>query len=293
MRDEDELIGRLPFGGGAFERFKGDEPPDFFTPRRATRQWGRRVLLAANGFAPAIGTPPLTGVNTLIETHDLGRTYPINVQLRFAESDTDGNAILPFSAAFPTSFVSQFGCRFTVRRGTDMVAPVTSDEYIVQNPFGGTAGQVLPFDIVTARSLGVDVEFFDTGSGLPEGIWVEAIATIVTDIGDQNKIQGYGVSTLQGVLAAVATPANTVLLPAHADRRQFVVVNTSTNADMILCFGEGASWGPPNVVGTIILPKNTFATYQSPVGGYTGIVSASWNDPAPNGGALVTEGTYF
>lgn len=255
------------------------------------RQWGRRVLLAADGFKPTIGTPPLTGRNTLIETHDLGRTYPINVQVRFAQSDAQGNPILPFTPAFPPSLTAGHLVNLTVRRGSDEVAPVAVDTYQLLADLTGSAGQTIPFDIITGRSLGVDIEFPDIG-GTPVGLWVEAIATIVTDISEQDKIKGWKTSLIQGVLGPAISPANVVLLPAHPDRAQFVVVNMSANADLIVCFGPGANWGPPNVVGSVVLPRNMFATYESPVGGYRGIVTGSWTAGAV-GGALVTEGTYY
>lgn len=274
-----------------FEAFPGDEPPSFFqNPDSMAQQWGRRILLTVNDFIA--NNPNPTNVATMIQTGDLGAAHPINVQLRFAQADSNGNPILPFTPAWPVSLTTGNVLTVNVRRGNDPVAPVTIDTYQLAADATGTAGPVLPFDIVTTRSLGIDVEY-DFPGGFANGVWVEAVATIVTTLSRQNQIFGWAVASQEGVLPSVASPASRVLLTAHADRQQFVITNTSTNADLILSFAPTASWGPPVIVGSIILPKNTFARYESPVGGYNGIVSGSWNNAAPDGGALVSEGTFF
>ena len=46
------------------------------------------------------------------------------------------------------------------------------------------------------------------------------------------------------------------------------------------------------VAATLVLPRNMFATYESPIGGWSGPISLIWNDPAPNGRGFFTEGNY-
>jgi hypothetical protein len=118
------------------------------------------------------------------------------------------------------------------------------------------------------------------------------IAGIVDELGARDSIPGW--TTNINLSAAfppfiTASAVTVPILAANAGRTQFIVQNTSTNADLLLSFGGVAVWGPP-IVGSIVLPRGSFAVYESPIGGFTGDVSGVWNDPVPNGGAIVTQG---
>jgi hypothetical protein len=228
---------------------------------------------------------------TVIDVRDLDRTYPINVQLQFASVDAAGNPVLPFSPVWPFLGGGE-KLDIIVRRGTDPNAGVVENDFTLQS-FGTQAGDVWPFDVITARTLGIECRFSNGGAGA-DAIWVQAIATIVDDVATRDKVIGWPTAISAGAggfIAAVATPGNALLLRQHAQRAQFFIVNTSTNADLLLGFGQAPSWAGPT--GNLILPANTAATYESPVGGFRGEVRGSWNNGAPNGGALVTEGLYY
>jgi len=278
MRGVDPVTGELL----DFTPLRGDSPEAHDVSKRggARRRWGNRVLLSTNPLIPASGAVRATA--TLIDTGDLGQARAINLQMRFASvvAGFSGQAFLPFSPR-ANAFAAGLTLTVNVRRGTDPQAPPTVDSFAMPQQ-----GLILPFDIVTARTFGVDVVL----SGGTGAIWVEAVATVVEDIATANKVPGWAVSA-PAFFASVASPAQVVLLPAFAARAQFIIVNTSTNADMIVKFGNGATWVGPS--GSVVLPKNMFASYESPVGGYSGIVTGSWNNGAPDGGAIITEGTYF
>jgi hypothetical protein len=122
-------------------------------------------------------------------------------------------------------------------------------------------------------------------------LWINVVATPVCQASPHALLTGWDGVAQQTFVAAVASPLFVELAPYRNTRRSIYVVNTSTNADLILAFGEtqNASWVGP--VGAIVLPQNTFATWEAPADGvpYTRI-TASWNNPTPNGGCLITEG---
>jgi hypothetical protein len=124
-------------------------------------------------------------------------------------------------------------------------------------------------------------------------VWVETIAAVVSDVAVANRLVGTTRANSFFQTAAVfGSPAHVVLLFPSAGRAQFTIVNTSVNSDLLLKFGNGnANWATLN--GSIVLPRGQFATYESPVGGFRGRVDATWSDPAPDGGAIVTEMGYF
>jgi hypothetical protein len=272
-----------------FEEFPGDLPPSRFD-QSSMQRWGNRVQLSSDGSFKG-----LPQGETMVSTGDLGRSYPIDVQFRFATSDpATGQPVLPFTPIWPFLGGPE-NLLIRLRRVTDPTASFTETDVILQS-LGSQIGSQVPFDIITSRNLGVDVQFQGGPGG--EAIWIEVLATIVTNISGQDRVVGFSRSTaagLGGFIAAVATPADELLLRALPQRVQFTIVNTSTNADLILGFGQPASWAGPS--GNIILPAyvaGTHAsTYESPVGGFTGEVRGSWNNAAPNGGALVNQGTYF
>lgn len=267
----------------------GDPSPATIRPGHPSRRqrWGNRVKLSNNPngvFGPAKGSA------TVIDTGDLGRTHLFLVQMRFAAIAADGTPALPFFDEWPLSNTT---LTINVRRGVDDLAPVAIDQFVMgQNGVGDT----LPFDVLAARDIGVDLVL-----GNPAGqtsLWVEAITTIVTTPPIEAEVIGWPLRFGGTQIAAVATPGNVRLMASHNARAQFIIVNTSTNADLILSLDKSvipatgsATWGPPPV-GSIILPKNVFATYESPVGGWRGEVWGSWNNAAPDNGAMVTEGLF-
>jgi hypothetical protein len=281
----------------------GDLPPDAFVRGLSTRQrWGRRVQLRSTTYTVNSNPQSLLSPRaTLIATQPLARDYPINIQMRFAPAGiAPGNPVaMPNSASFSYINPVVLGAtlRITLRRGIDPNAPVGVEEFDM--PFG-TANDMVPFDVITAKELGVDVELIGTDTSL----WVEAWATIVHDVERLNLIPGYGFT--QGPLGgaglqvtAVADPAFATLLVARKARTQFFIVNTSA-ANMAVLFNGtppqptsgGPTFGPP-ARATFVLPGGSFAVYESPYGGYNGVVTATWEGAAPTGGALVTEGANW
>ena len=185
---------------------------------------------------------------------------------------------------------------FTFRRGVDPLAPVAQD---VDRQFGLNSKQdSVPFDIVSCRSLGLDIALEQpTGTlaqALKANIWIEVLAVVVHEVSDRERLPGwfslYDIPASfagSNFLSATTTPI--VLIPGEQARAQFIIVNTSTNADLWIAFGSTVS-----IVGlnaTIIIPAGGTNRYESPIGGFTGIITGVWNNVAPNGGALVTSGT--
>lgn len=251
----------------------------------AARKWASRVLLR-NPLPGVVPVPPqFRSAATIVETGDLGRTYQLAVQMRFVLPDAQGNPSGAFSPLYPTSFVAGT-LGITVRRGTHPDAPVASDNYgIGSSPFGVTAGDCIPFDILPARQLGIDLRLSQTG-GVSAGVWVETLVTIVEELATKNQIIGWARSEQSFVAVNVA---GATFLPARNRRTQFMVCNTSTDSDLYVCFNNA----PSTATASFVLPKNTFGVYTSPMGGYNGAVSGIWVGAGAVGGALVTEGSYF
>lgn len=244
-------------------------PPNLLDPIRQRQGWGSVRKLNRTGS---------NNKATMISIDDLGRSYPINVQLRFAADDGRGNPVLPWVNTY--SDVSG-NLDIMLRRGLSPDGSVTQNLFNIDGTTGAP-GSVLPFDIVTARSMGVDLQLNNAAAD----VWVEALATEVEDISTQNKILGWNSGrTLFFAQAAIFSQ----FLFAHPNRVQFIICNTSTTGDLYLGFGVIPVIGG---VGTMVLPKNTFATYESPVGGWRGDVFGVW-DVAGAGTALVTEGVFF
>jgi hypothetical protein len=246
------------------------------------RKWGGRYLISDDAALNAIGTPRRV---TIITTGDLGVPTPVNVQLRFAV-----NIAANRQPALPFLYPCHGGIslvRVTVRRGVDETSGMTTDVYNL------SVNDVLPIDIITARLLSVEVEVTGFGSGTTT--WVEAIATPVNNIGALNQVHPWAVA--QNPTFVAATAAATTLLAANSDRVQFFIVNTSTDADLMIQLGLGPNgltplW-LPTPRGTYVLPRNMFAVYESPTpAGFKGTVFGIWT-AAPTGGALVHEGTAF
>lgn len=268
-----------------YERFPGDEPPSFFHKHSESDRWGRRVLMAINQPDGEKVGPVDTQI--LVDIRTIKRTIPIDFQLRFALVAPDGTPIVPFSPVWPFASPGPPPPRLllTVRRTSDQLSVPTEDVLEVSD---SAASRVFPWDIFTSKTFYVEAAF---SNGIvettPGKVWVEAIATQVADVSTRNRIEGWGVSSPPLFIPAVASPAGVQALQGRADRRQFFVSNTSTNADLWVGFG---SVDPSTNSGALVLPPGT--TYESPVGGYTGNVWLSWNAAVPNGGALVTEGVF-
>jgi len=244
------------------------------------QKWGGRTLIS--NVQALLNTGLATRSTTIIGTGDLGRPRAINVQMRFAVNGANNQPVLPFYEAQPLSVTT---IDLTVRRGNDPSASPTVDKYTMN------LRDVLPFDIVTARELGIEVAVTVAESIFPVTVWVEAIATPCDFPSAVNQIFPWNVTQVMKFQAASAVA--TTILAENIDRVQFFLCNTSTNADLLVGFGVAPTW-LPNPVGTIVLPRNSFAQYESPAPfGFKNKVFGIWNDPAPNGGVIVTEGTCF
>ena len=100
-------------------------------------------------------------------------------------------------------------------------------------------GDVLPFDIVTAKQLGIDctASSFAPGGNFDDTRgFVEMIATPVCVVGPKNNSYPYDVAANPSFKTTAATPF--ALLTPNPQRIQFFVVNTSTDADLLLQFGN-------------------------------------------------------
>ena len=263
--------------------------------QRAMR-WGNRALIALN---PDPNTNPnLFGQKgarnsaTVLQVSDLGREYPISVQIRFARVNvTTGAAVLPFvDLNWPIGGLADppVILNFKIRRGVDPLAPVTDDLYRMLPV--NTKVDSVPFDVITGRSLGLEVSIEQPG-GTPAqnnlcNFWLEAVATVLDDVSARARLPGY--FTILNRTFVPAVNASVQLLASMNARAQFIIQNTSTNANLWVNFGFTAVL-PPVPDATLVIKPGDY--YESPVGGYTGFVFGAWDDPAPNGGALVTEGT--
>lgn len=259
--------------------------------RPRERRWASERLLA-------VGNPPIpaavkrTNRATLIDTGDLGTPRPIHLKFKYAVCDANGNPAVGTTGviwqdSWPIPFSAFF--RVTVRRGLGPTSGTVDEVYTVPSVSSGSFDRDnIPFDIITCQSLGIDVEIAPGFVANP-AIWFAVVATEVNEASLKDKLVSYNVATQRIVTAANAT---TLLLNQHIARTQFTITNTSTNAPLWVNFGPGAVVGPPPVA-TLVLPQNTFARYESPIGGYNGIVTGFWDNAAPDGFALVTEGTQY
>lgn len=265
-----------------YRRFPGDNPPQYFQGEGAEAdRWGNRILMEINqpdgAHSGPVDTQPLVDIRTL------AKTVPIDLQLRFALPDASGSPILPFSTVWPFTGGGE-QLVVTVRRTADPLSAPTEDTLTVTDQ----GSRVFPWDIFTSRTFNVQAAFSDAFvTGLPQKVWVEAIATQVTDIASRSEIQGWGLVNQQTFVPA--NLANVQLLQGRADRRQFIICNTSTAGNLYINFNNIASATTPQAV--MVLPAGSFATYEAPPGGFTGNVFGVWDDDT-DGGALVTDGVY-
>ena len=262
------------------------------------RRWGNRQLLSVMPDQnPHLGGLVTKTSATLVDTGDLGRAYPINVQVRFAlVQAANGQPIMPFTDLNP--FVGGLagpGVRMTmtIRRGVDPQAPTTQDLYDM--PDVRTVQDAAPFDTIVARSLGLDVGLTMVGGTDAQrkqaNVWVEAVAVVNDQVGVRDTLPGY-LDLIDLLTAFVPANAASVLLAKkHVARCQFFVCNTSKNADLYVLFDQlGLSADPTHA--TMVLPAGGANVYESPIGGWAGDVKGVWVGAPLDGGALVTTGTY-
>ncbi len=271
----------------------GDPVPTVGRRNDSARQkWGGRYLIS--NLIDNVGARA-----TVISTGNLILPTSLNVQLRWSRNVTLSGTRQP---ELPFTYPVHGGvvvATVHVRRSVDPTSPPTQDTYSLG------PNDVFPIDMITARELGVDVELPNVGSG--STTWVEAICTPVHDVGPTNKVYPYNVAQNPRFVATTIMP--TALLTPNSDRVQFFITNTSTNADLLLQFGAGPNlalptWAP-NPLGTLILPRNQFACYES-MSPFTfkgrpnpdasppirGQVYGVWSN-AGDGGAMIYEGTAF
>lgn len=271
MTDAEQIAGLRPRqGDGVIRR------------HNSNARWGSTARV---DFAGSSLPNPHTSA-ALIDTNDFDTNLPIAYQLRFAL-----NAAGPFSPVFPVGASS--GAVLTIRKSIDFKAGVT-EEQVTLFPGDRQIGCIFICRRLVVTIDNLSISGVDPGDNIT--LFVQAAACPVTNV-DCNEITGR--NSLSYSLADenfVAADINTVtLLPANANRAQFLIQNTSTQGDLLICFGPGADFFNPT--GSIILPRGASNIYESPLNGYTGIVTGVWNNPvtegSPDGGALVTEGTFI
>lgn len=258
-------------------------------PGNRREAWGKRVLLATvpQNAASYLKTYTPKNRDTVVDTGKFPRTTPIHVEVRFADpSLNNGAPILPFSTLCPAVNGNDVVLTLTIRRGLDLLAPITTDVYTMPVGLNNGVNDRVSFDIITCDGLGIDVEL--SGNTNPNSaLWVEVVATPVDYPSPMNLVGGYLATIGGGPQAYFAQPLSVLLAPLRAARKQLIITNTSLNADLLITFGPVATVG----TYTIALPKNNpFARYEGPVGGYCGPVSGIWDALLPTGVALVTEG---
>ncbi len=282
---------------------QGDPPGAFAGYGRSTqsrRRWGRRVQLTTPASTGALADIKQRAL--FVTTEDLGRTYPILTRMRFAhpltnEAEGGANTNEPtiYSPQTPFLGLNNTTLRITVRKTSDERSSPEQDTFDV--PLGvlvnGTAAtDSIPFDILEARHLSIEAELIGTAPN--NTIWVECVSTIVSDISDLDRLTGW-VAPLQRSYNADNVNGQLFLI-ARASRRQFIVCNTSADADLALFFTDQvASVGPATLgFATIVLPAaNRFSTYESPIGGYNGPIVGLWYGAVATGFGLVTDGASY
>lgn len=258
----------------------GDSDPTA-SNRANPRRWGSRMLLSNNegvGGGPSLNSNPPRGRRRAIavDTKDLGRSHSIDIQMRFAASNAQGMPTLPWISNW--AFGSPLD--ILVSRGIDPTATTSPESFQLSQ-----STEVLPFDILTARNLQIEVAMSPLFP--PVEAWVETIATLVSDIAQRDEIQTYSARQTQSFVAT--NIAAVQFLTPNAARAQFFIVNTSTTSNLLVKFGASAPVWPNN--GTFVLPKNQFAVYESPVNTFGGSVWGIW-DVAGDGGAIITSGSW-
>lgn len=270
-------------------------------PGNSRMTWGRRVLLCTTPQNPAgaLASYRPKSVDNLVDTGNLPRSMPIHVAVRFSSADITlvspvppavpyyiggGAPRLPFGRLTRPVLGNGVGLTFYVRRGTDPLAPTTVDTFFMPIGADNYVIDQVPFDIFESQNLAIDVEM--TPGILPDpgsALWVEAVATSV----DYPAVRYVGAGYNYALHADLgASHSAIVLAPGRAARRHIIIVNTSTNANLWVLFGDFAVVGSS---ATFVLPANSFAKYEAD-DCYTGFITGIWDALSPNGKALVTEG---
>jgi hypothetical protein len=244
----------------ALEPRQGDITPAD-VPKNVGRWGGVFTLQPGQSYAPVM--TPMYPIN-----------IPIAYQIRFALSPAG-----PFTPVCPNGVD---GVEITLIKSIDLKSGGANERFRILD------GQSQPSCTIIARNLNITVRSIGGEGGANVTMQVSACPVAWVDCQDVagTPASSYA-STVSTFVPAAVGPVT--LLAANAARAQWFVQNTSTNADMILKLGTGASFTGPS--GTIILPRSSLGIYESPLDGYLGIITAAWT-AAPNGGAIVTEGTH-
>jgi hypothetical protein len=257
------------------------------------RRWGNRCLLAVEpNQNPYLGGLVARPSVTLIDTGDLGQSYPINIQVRFALVDpSNGQAVMPIADINPSIgdvLADPVSLVFTIRRGVDPLAPVTQDIYNM--PDLAARFDCAPFDTIVTRTLGLDVAIVQPGATATQrrksNLWIEAVASINDQVGIRDTVPGF---TAVSNLFRHASKISILLLPERFARCQFIICNTSKNADLYVLFGNAAA---STTNATFVLRAGNGNVYESPVGAYVGNIQGIWDGAPLDGGALVTTGSF-
>jgi hypothetical protein len=255
---------------------KPGEPP---IPGNTRGRWGQLIALGN-------GQPRR---KQLISTDVYPMPVPWAVQFRFS---TDG---VTFTPAIPAGF-SGGELVIEILKGIDQQSSPSQEEIRL------VAGDVVPFCNLIAQSLQISA-FVDVEG--PASIWVQAIATIVSNVdcadivgpiaGKTVVVDGYDTSlSTRFAASGIVFPGSVNLLFANPLRRQFFIQNDSdTDFGVLFSNTEAISWTPGSEQLSLIIPAGNNLTYESFVGCYRGRVVGSTKPggPTPVGFVLVTEGT--
>lgn len=263
----------------------GDSP---YVPKEKRGRWGRRILLTD---LPNLA-PGRSASATIVDTGDMGKDFAVAINIRFGVVDfaNPNNQPTVFTAQNPITPGGVLTIK--VRRGISTDAPVAVDTYTMVI---GTASDIVPFDIFLGRAVAVDISI----SGLA-AIWIEAIASIVDQISPRTAVQGQVTIQQNTRIPVTATPLNwgNILLPARRNRAWWAVTNLSAAQPLILSFDANANFAAAGAeVGIIIVAPGgrtgaAGSRYESPMGGWNGLVTGSWAAADAAGGALITETSF-
>lgn len=240
-------------------------------------RYGDRTLLASGVIVPAGSRKRSTIIDTDIWP------YPVvwAVRLRFQSALPLGNPSIREDAwgFLPVSG----GVTAIVRRAVDDMAGLTDELY--------TVGLNFP-QFHLAKKLVIDLQMADEEGGAQD--FAEAIAVPICDIDGSvlggslaGELGGYGTTNFSRV--AATTTGNTTLLASNQFRRQFFIQNNSAQT-LAVKLGSGAATTAGSENWTFLLTGGSDAVYESPIGGYTGIVTGVWFAADAAGEALITEG---
>lgn len=264
----------------------GWDPTDPWDKKMYTDEWQIAHLEPRQGDISPHNVPANVGRWGGVFTLQPGQSYtpvltpmfPVNIpiayQIRFAPRPAG-----PFTPIVP---LGVDGVEVTLIKSIDLKSGGANERFIL---FDGMSQKTCT---IIARNLAITLRSIGGEGGANVTVQVSACPVAWVDCRDVagTPASSYLTAVETFVPAAVGP---VTLLAAKATRAQWFVQNTSTNADMIIKLGTGASWTGPS--GSIILPRGSLGIYESPLDGYLGIVTAAWT-ASPNGGALVTEGSH-